>query len=307
MPLIEQARAVVVRHVLSLPTFLGDWPIRRDLIRSSFVAPANPTRQELIRLGEQLAHIFQLVGQGQRTNADVAGGGAVWGALVAWYLNLCYAGTDAIAFCAGKHAPAALKDAMSITYQNTSLRSDSDVLVLSLPGLGNEPNQPTPTAIHRRLAEVVGTSFQECGLVNIQCKTNWNDNAQIPMLWNLIFQQSRVGTNPPTGFLVGKNGFHIRNLAYFAYSFVTVPTTSGGAHGFTPTGMPVRRVASLSGGAFWGHPTQQGICRSMGEFFGHQYSANGNVMPNVNALGVGYVNALTANQPLVDTSAFGIS
>lgn len=180
------------------------------------------------------------------------------------------------------------------------------MLVLALPGLRNEPSQPKPTGCHRRLAEIVETRFADCGLINIQCKTNWNDNAQIPMLWNLIFQQARVGTNPPTGFLVGRNGFQIRNLAHFAYSFVTVPTTSGGDNGFTATGMPVRRVASLSGGAFWGHPTKQGICRSLAEFYGHQFSANGTVMPNVNTLGAGYLASLLESVPQVDTAAFGI-
>lgn len=307
MALIEQIRSVVVNHVLSLPTVASDWPVRKDRIRATFAKPNAPTRIELLRLGQELSTVFKLVGQGQRTNADVAGGGAVWAALVTWYLNICYAGTDAIAFSAGKHAPEALKDAMSITYQNTSLRSDSDVLLLSLPGVSLEPNQPSAAAAHRRLVELVEAGFGQCGLVNLQCKTNWNDNAQIPMLWNLIFQQARSGTNPPTGFLVGRRNFHLRNLGHFAYSFVTVPTSSGGPDGFSATGMPVRRVASLSGGAFWGYPTKQGVCRSLSEFFGHQYSSNSNVMPNVDLVGKGYVKSLNAGTPSCYVPSFGIA
>lgn len=296
----------MVRHVISLPTFAGDWPARRNAIRASFANPDSPTRRELFQLGDNLSSIFQLVGQGQRTNADVSSGGAVWGGLVAWYLNLCYAGTDAIAFCAAKFAPESLKDAMSVTYQNTSLRSDSDVIVLSLPRLSEEPTRPRETLAVRRLAEVVAERFGDCGLINVQCKTNWNDNAQIPMLWNLIFQQAMTGTNPPTGFLLGKNEFNVRNLAHFAYSFVTVPTTSHGPEGIKATGMPVRRVASLSGGSFWGHPSKQGVCRSLKEFFGHQFSAKATVMPNVNAIGHGYVTCLAAANPSVEVDAFGI-
>lgn len=257
-------------------------------------------------MGEHLSPIFQLVGRGQRSNADVGAGGAVWGALVTWYLNLGYAGTDAIAFCAGKFAPEPLKDAMSVTYQNTSLRSDTDVIVLSLPGLSKEPAASTQKAALEKLTEIVGNRFDECGLVNVQCKTTWNDNAQIPMLWNLIFQQAVAGTNPPTGFLLGKNGFSVRNLAHFSYAFATVPTVTKGPLGITATGMPVRRVASLSGGAYWGHPTRQGICRSLGEFFGHQFASNGTVMPNVNRAGVGYVASLATASP-VSVPVFGIS
>lgn len=296
-----------MRHLLSLPTFAGDWPARRELILSRFANPSSPTRNELIRLGDHLSPIFQLVGRGQRTNADVGAGGAVWGALVTWYLNLGYAGTDAIAFCAGKFAPDPLKDAMSVTYQNTSLRSDTDIMVLSLPGLSQEPSQPTQQTALNRLGAIVTDRFDHAGLVNVQCKTTWNDNAQIPMLWNLIFQQAVTGTNPPTGFLLGRNNFTVRNLAHFSYAFATVPTVTGGPLGITATGMPVRRVASLSGGAFWGHPTRQGVCRSLGEFFGHQFASNGTVMPNVNRIGVGYVSSVSATTPTVDVSAFGIS
>lgn len=292
---------------MALPTFKAGWSVRREYILEQFLEPSSPSRAELLGLGGQLASIFQLIGKGERSNAGTSGGGAVWAALVAWYLNLGYAGTDAIAFCGGTNAPEPLKDAMSVTYSNTSLRSDSDILVVCLPGISSEVAQATERTAFKRLTNLVEEQFNTCGLVNVQCKTTWNDNAQIPMLWNMIFQQAMSGTTPPSGFLLGKNGFHVRNLGHFSYAFATVPTVSKGPAGIKPTGMPVRRVASLSGGAFWGHPTHKSVCRSLSEFFGHQYSQKPSIMPNVGDVGNGYVEALGAKDSKIDVGAFGMT
>ena len=307
MSLIEQVRSEVVRHTLDLPSFQGSWAARRDIIRGTFGNPDAPTRAELVQLGEHLSDIFQCIGRGQRTNADVSGGGVAWSALVSWYLNLCYAGTDAIAFREGRGAPDCMKDAMSINYQNTNLRaSDTDVLVISLPGFQQQADEPHARNVAQRLEDYFAGNFGRSGMVNIQCKTTWNDNAQIPMLWNMIFQQARLGNAPHGGFLVGQRGYHLSNLGYFAYAFASVPTVTGGEAGIRPGSMPVLRVAALSGGAFWGHPSRGNVCRSLSEFFGHQYGGGAAVMPNVNLMGQGYLDAVAGNAPHVDYQAFGL-
>ncbi len=307
MSLIEQIRSSVVRHTLDLPSFKSSWAIRRQLIRETFANPDQPTRAELVALGGKLASIFQAVGKGQRGNADVSGGGVAWSALVSWYLNLCYAGTDAVAFREGMGAPECVKDAMAINYQNTNLRaSDTDVLVLSLPGFQAQVDEPVAKLIGKRLEDLFAGNFGQCGMINIQCKTTWNDNAQVPMLWNMIFQQARMGQTPTGGFLVGRRGFHLSNLGYFAYAFASVPTVTDGADGIKPGSMPVLRVAALSGGAFWGNPTRAAVCRSLSEFFGHQYAAHSAIMPNVNQIGAGYIAAIQTHAPNIDVQAFGL-
>lgn len=305
MTLIEEIRKDVISHSLTRSSVTEGWQSRRDFFRSKFVDPESPTRLELINLGSHLSEAFGLGDHGERNNEKLSTAGYLWAAIVSWYFNICYAGTHAIAFPGGKSAPQALKDAMSITYQNDSLRSDSDILILSLPDLEKEKSCGSSNLNHLRLEKLVAENFKKCSLINIQCKTNWNDNAQIPMMWNLIFQQAISNTHAPQGFLVGKNSFHLRNLGYFAYSFITVP--SGGVEKIKPTSMQVLRVKTLTGGAYWGRKTSRGISRSISEFFSHQYSASVELNPNVNVIGCGYVAALKSATPDIDISTFLIN
>lgn len=53
----------------------------------------------------------------------------------------------------------------------------------------------------------------------IQCKTNWNDNAQVPMFGDLVYS----ATYFKSGVSVGNNGYLIMDVNWFTYSFVTVP------------------------------------------------------------------------------------
>ena len=55
----------------------------------------------------------------------------------------------------------------------------------------------------------------------IQCKTNWNDNAQVPMLWDMIYS---AGGFRGRNITIGRNGYNIQNAQSFTYSFVTVPS-----------------------------------------------------------------------------------
>jgi hypothetical protein len=99
----------------------------------------------------------------------------------------------------------------------------------------------------------------------IQCKTNWNDNAQIPMLWDLIYSSNSFRM---ANVSVGHNGINPTSFKRFTYSFVTVPTSRGP---FNSSSLPVLRVKNMSGGNYWGRQSKSGVARSVSEFFTANY------------------------------------
>jgi hypothetical protein len=103
--------------------------------------------------------------------------------------------------------------------------------------------------------------FSEFGLGIIQCKTNWNDSAQIPMLWDMVYSSDGFGKRNIT---VGTSAYSIRDLQSFWYAFATVPTTRGP---FTSTKTNVLRVRGISGGNYWGQPTKSSVASSIKEIF----------------------------------------
>ena len=102
----------------------------------------------------------------------------------------------------------------------------------------------------------------------IQCKTNWNDNAQTPMGWDMIYSS--------TGFQgrdisIGKNNFSIHKLEEFKYSFMTVPTQKD-LNTFTDRSTAVLRVKNLSGKNFWGDHSKQDVAMNIGEIFKENFN-----------------------------------
>jgi hypothetical protein len=171
---------------------------------------------------------------------------------------------------------------MSVCFENTILRSEPDVVLISSNALLEVPAQKSKPI--EKADEIISESFDQTGLVNFQCKTNWNDNAQVPMLWNMLYNQARKGAVIPNGFSIGRNGFNLKNLGAFGYSFVTVPTQKKGPAGYKTSGLDVLRVKTMSAGNYWGHPTRSGVCFSIREFFNF-FNRNSTIFPNVSDVG----------------------
>jgi hypothetical protein len=103
--------------------------------------------------------------------------------------------------------------------------------------------------------------FEDLFVTVIQCKTNWNENAQIPMLWDMVYNTDSF-LDPR--IVVGVNNRDHKKLGSFKYAFVTVPTNNTE---YKPSLLPVKRVHELSGGNYWGRPTKSGVARSLQEIF----------------------------------------
>ena len=304
MNLIEQMRSLSLRHTMGRSAISNNWSTRKNVFLNHLHGEITPSK--LVNLGDHLSDAFRSQGIGDRSQESLSGGGYVWSALISWYLNLCYLGTDAVALCGSSFVPPAIKDAVSVNYNNTSVGSDLDVVLMAIPGLGDQPSERTRAAFNRKIDSFCKTHFNELGIVIIQCKTNWNDNAQVPMLWNLLFKQARRGIIPENGYTFGRNNMNLRNFKSFSYAFATVPTSNKGPIGFDARKLPVLRVQGMTGGAYWGYPSKSSVCRSIKEFFNHQFSIAGNVMPNVSDVGKTYGPALRAKSSDYDIGAFGL-
>lgn len=274
--IIEQIRCLVVEDLFSLKGFGGEWARRRSFFVDKLGKA--PKKQDYILLGDHLSAAFRLAGKGDRSQGGVSSAGSTWEALVVWYFNLCLVGTNSVCLRGPKFCPQPIQDAMSVCFENTILRSEPDVVLISSNALLEVPAQKNK--IIEKADEIIAENFHGIGLVNFQCKTNWNDNAQVPMLWNMLYNQTRKGAVIPNGFSIGRNGFNLKNLGAFGYGFVTVPTQKKGPAGYKANGLDVLRVKTMSAGNYWGYPTRSGVCFSIREFFNF-FNRNASIFPNV--------------------------
>ncbi len=287
--LIEQIRREVIEGLFNT-SFGVNWDIRSKYLGG--LLKATPKKKEVILLGSHLSPAFKLSGSQNRTQGGVSSAGVVWESLVVWYLNLCLLGTKSVVIRGAPLCPSPVGDALSVCFENTILRSEPDVLLLSSDHLVETLAAPNKKKMLELASDVVEENFSSLGVINFQCKTNWNDNAQIPMLWNMLYNQSRKGALIPNGFSIGRNGHTLKNLGYFGYSFVTVPTQKKGPAGYKASNLAVMRVKTMSAGNYWGHPTTNGVCLSLAEFF-NVFNRSPNLFPNVAEVGVRAADVLS--------------
>jgi hypothetical protein len=203
--------------------------------------------------------IYASTGSGGRGQSSLSGGGAAWESLVAWYTNLCLEGAPALVFKKHSHIPAPIRDALSVSYKGVDSNKEADLVAVTFPESA-ESLESNVTDMHALTVKL----FRQISVAVIQCKTNWNDNSQIPMLWNLLYETLMVAK--VDGVTLGRNGHFLNRLKSFAYAFVTVPTNNPEL--IRPESLSARRVQNLSGGNYWGRDTRKGVAKSIFEIFG---------------------------------------
>ncbi len=207
-------------------------------------------------LGDHLREIFLSTSESGRSQSTVSGGGAAWECLITWYLNLIFWNTPIVAVRQNKKfVPQSISDCLTVTIANNQTNTESDILVFSIPNhshLRGSSIEEMNLHLSSRLSDV--------DLVVLQCKTNWNDNSQIPMLWDMIYNsESRL-----KNVSVGVNGSSPESVKNFKYGFVTVPTVKVAK--LKPSGVSVLRVKNLTGGNYWGMESKADIAASIKEF-----------------------------------------
>ena len=104
-------------------------------------------------------------------------------------MNLCLIGTDAVVYKRRSQVPRVLRDAITVQYGNVPTNAESDMVAVTFPSDSRltTPLKAGETPLER-LEEVAADRFSDIRVSIIQCKTNWNDNAQIPLLGDMIYR-----------------------------------------------------------------------------------------------------------------------
>ena len=280
----DQFRKLAIENIFKTNTFNKCWLTWLPEIKKHLGMGYG--ENEIINLGDHLSDIFKSTGGGGRGQGELSASGTGWESLVCWYLNLCTIGSRIVAIRKMSLVPRAIQDAITVNYGNFATNTESDITIIIFPdameyntdiailNVLDSKGVLIPSTLKKKfnlelpnyLTERDFTKF-EIGI--IQCKTNWNDNAQIPMLWDMIYS---AGTFRKGNLKIGKNNFAIKDAKDFTYSFVTVPSNNKVPH--KAQGVAVKRVAHLSGGNYWGRPTTLNVAKSIKEIFSNNY-ANG--------------------------------
>lgn len=283
--IIEHLRQEAISELFKMNTFSKAWTVwQRDIQRRITHLNAN----NVVNLGDNLADIFRLTGVAGRSQADVSGGGNVWEGLVCWYLNLCLIGSRTVVIKQKKSLlPTPVREALTVGYGTFPSNTESDLVAITFPDKGeyttldkfsitirDDSGNLIPTLKGRKfnylnmINALLSRDFNDSEIGVIQCKTNWNDNAQIPMLWDMIYSSRGFSRHSIT---VGNSSYSINHIKKFSYSFVTVPTVDMSKINHTST--CVRRVQNLSGGNYWGYPSRAAVANSVKDMFGRNFSS----------------------------------
>tara|TARA_Y100001936_G_scaffold126155_1_gene123526 strand:- start:3385 stop:4335 length:951 start_codon:yes stop_codon:yes gene_type:complete len=288
---VEILREQIINHQLSLQSIKNkSWKIWKKKI-DSLLTPKK-TAANLLDLGDHLSEIFFTTNSG-RSQSGVARAGTAWETIVCWYLNLCTIGTRTVAVKSA-FVPKPLRDAMTVRYGNVSSNTEADIVTIVFPDksvfTANLPenfdegkekktklfrqdkdgNSTVAKASFKRYLEKHTEDYlKEFQIGIIQCKSNWNDNAQIPMLWDIVYKATKF---KDVNISVGRNNFSIKDLKKFSYSFVTVPTQKTKKTKYTPKSTAVLRVNNLSGGNYWGKKSESAVASSIKEIFNKNFS-----------------------------------
>lgn len=263
---IEFLRAVNLRSIADKSSFQTNWRKYYPFIMEH--TGGFKDAKKIFDLGSKLSEIFAITRvPNQRDNSAVSNAGANWERLVQIYLNIVFSGTRGVCIRLSQATcPAVYRDATSIWYGNNQTNTEADLAVVVFPeGFDFELNEAT---FMRDLEARASADLHRTKFGIVQCKTNWNDNAQIPMLWDIVY---RAQHNSNEKMKIGANSVSINNFLnnQITYSFVTVPTQNTA---FNSNTMAVKRVGALSGGNFWGRPTQRGVAQAVSEIFNRNFS-----------------------------------
>lgn len=281
--IIEYARELSIKKLFETNGFASVWSTWKAKINSDIFTTGTPTEHQIYSIGDNLREIFKTTGSAGRSQSDVSGGGANWEALVCWYLNLCLMGRRTFVIKHHKDLiPEPVNKAITVNYGNFRSNTESDLIAITFPDkpeyamdkdniqVNDVNGNPVSTHSGRAyqflpvLNALIARDFDDIEIHIIQCKTNWNDNAQIPMLWDAVYSANTFRN----GISVGSDGYSIHDAKRFTYSFVTVPSNQlvrNGNQTYKNTSTAVLRVINLSGGNYWGLPSSTGVASSVKE------------------------------------------
>jgi hypothetical protein len=263
MSQLDSYRFSCLRAVAKLDARTKPWPgYREELLQ---ILGDSPNSQDIFNIGAQLKRIFKSENR-TRSPGDLSRGGASWEILVTWYLNLIFWDTNVVALRPSKKLlPSVVADAMAVKVKGVTTSKETDVIVIEVPKNNSSIDLDT-----KAIDQIIRSNPQGTSVGVVQCKTNWNDNAQIPMLWNIVYAAQNLQVQ---NVVVGSNGFSPSSFGKFSYAFITVPTNTekNGKDNFNSRSTAVVRVQGMTGGNYWGNPSKEGVAASISEYFGRNF------------------------------------
>lgn len=267
--IIEEIRKDAISDIFGNRKFCSCWEIWKPLIKEK--CDNCNYAKALLDIGDSLRDIFKTTrpGSGRGGQSEMSSAGTLWEAIILWYMNICLLGSRAVVIKKSSKLPKPIKDALTVYYDNLACSAEPDLTVMVFPKKDVFVGEPdlflTPRARNidnEKLSNEVAKYFELFQIGVIQCKSNWNENSQIPMLWDIIYNSGGI---PAQHIMVGTETFNLKDLKRFTYSFVTMP--SNGLNGYSSTRVEISRVRNLSGGNYWGVPTKNGVAKSVKEIF----------------------------------------
>lgn len=289
MNIVEYMRKLAIENLFKTETFSKSFETWKEVI-SRYIENKN-----FFELGDKISEIFMMTNDKSRSQSSVSGAGNSWESLVCWYLNLLLIEQNTVVIKQNKGLiPRAVRDAISVNYGSFVSNTEADLIAITFPNeinfkcdiknikVSNNDNICVENFKNNKelnFLEIIDSltekNFEKISIHIIQCKTNWNDNAQIPMLWNMIYSASNLINNGQSILTVGRNGFNLQNCKKFTYSFVTVPTVK--LDKFKVDSIAVKRVANMTGGNYWGYQSKDGIARNIKEIVYTNFVENNNI------------------------------
>jgi len=263
MASVDDYRRFVLRSLVGLKARSLPWPTFKTALEAK-LGPT-PTAKDVFDLGASLKSVFKSHHR-NRSQGDLSRGGASWEILTCWYLNLIFWGTNTVVVRPRKDLiPKVFGDALAVRVKGVLTTKETDLLAFTVP-----PMAAGVDVTSESIDLAVRSNPLSSRLGVIQCKTNWNDNAQTPMLWNIIYSAQNLQV---PNVSVGMNGFTPHSFGGFSYAFVTVPTNTerNGKDPFKSSSTSVVRVSALTGGNYWGNPTLSQIADQVAEYCGRNF------------------------------------
>ncbi|MFC2422808.1 MAG: hypothetical protein ACFNPZ_02020 [Fusobacterium polymorphum] len=289
--LIEIYRKEIIKYLFEIKSFSQSWENSWKKEILTLLNNEELNEVNFFKLGENLRRIFLLTSSGDRGQGEVSSAGTGWESLLAWYLNLGLIGTRTIVIKPKKEFNFdTIQKTITVNYGNFISNSESDLIAVTFPqkkdiaysvekleeyenkvfsiDLLEELDVYSVDKINLFLNKIIENNISKIEVNVIQCKTNWNDNAQIPMGWDIIYSSTGF-TNE--NIKIGRDGFSIHKIKDFKYSFITVPTQKD-LDKIKKTSTQVLRVNNLSGGIFWGAQTKVDVAKNISEIFNDNFS-----------------------------------
>ena len=281
--------------MIATPTFVKTWPIWKPVICKK-IDDLSPTK--IIDLGDNLRSIMGSTNPNLKsgkamelseTQAMKSASGHLWESLVTWYCNLCLIGTRTVLIKKTSNVPRALIKVIEIDYDGDKSIAEADLWAITFPkkkeftdeipaSFENKTKQKTQAlrqdtktiskSMMDYLDQITVEYFKEFELGIISCKTPWNDFAVIPEHWDLVYTLAKEMPEALSKkkISIGKDStYSIADLKKFFYAFATLPSQEPIKFS-NPKTLPIIRLKQLSGGNYWGLPSQTGV-QSVKEIF----------------------------------------